>query len=146
MKSTSSRPGWLAATGNLLGLAISLLMIWGAHQHATWRPWIGGLVTESIEDALWAIDLSLSVQALGHGLKLASRTPFVRTLVELANAVAGLVSVWTLREVYPFDAGEFDGTVRVVLFLALFGVCIAILVNGARLVASSWAPADDRTG
>ncbi len=116
-----------------VGLAFTLLAWVIAHQHDVWRPSLGGFVTEAWADVLWAVDLSLAVDALGHLVLLFVRTPLLRGVSELASAVVGLVSLVVAYRVYPFDPGSFDGPFRLFLGFLVVVSAIAIVATAVRV-------------
>lgn len=109
--------------------------------HAVWRPWLGGVVTESFADVLWAANLGFTVQIFGNlVLSVTSPRP-LRRAMELIFAVAALIGAVVFYRVFPFDLARFGEpvvvTARVLLALGVFGSAVAILVSLVRLLVSA---------
>jgi hypothetical protein len=119
-----------------------LLLAWSAH--GVWRPWLGGVVTPSFEDVLWAFYLGCSVQILGNVLLLANDARWLRRTVDTVTAAASLVGVIAFYRVFPLDLSRFGDwatvTARVVLMLGVIGSGVATLVGLIRLVLGGEVP------
>lgn len=110
-----------------------------ANAHELWRPWFGGVVTDAFSQVVWAIDLTCLVQIIGN-LVLYVRSPWwLRRVVDLVFAVAGLVGAIVMYRVFPFSLERFGDLVvvlaHVVLFLGIFGTSVAIFVNLVKIAS-----------
>lgn len=128
-----------------LGFAVAaifnFLILLLASAHATWRPWLGGIVTDAFADVLWAVNLTCMVQIIGN-LILYVRSPWwLRRLMDVVFAVAALIGAIVLYRVFPFDLERFGELVvvlaHVLLFFGIFGTSVAIFVNLVRLASGS---------
>ena len=129
----------------LLAIAIaaivSFFMLLVFNAHATWRPLLGGVVTDDYLEVLWALNLVCVVHIAGNLILYLARPWWLRRLTDVAFAIAGLVSAIVIYRVFPFDLARFGDLVVVLAHLALFmglvGTSIAIFVNLVRLVSGA---------
>ena len=125
--------------GYLIALLVNVFMLWAVHQHPTWIPWLGGIVTDRFADVVWAIDLSLWVQIIGNGILIAIHPRILRRLLDLVSTVFGALSVYVTWSVYPFEFDRLfvglDGIVPIVLVVLLVVMGFAFIANVVRVVA-----------
>jgi len=125
----------------LLAIAIaaivSFFMLLVFNAHAAWRPLLGGVVTDAYLDVLWALNLGCLVHIVGNLVLYLARPWWLRRLMDVVFAIAGLIGAIVLYGVFPFDFARFGGGVdvlaHVALFLAVVGTSVAIFVNLVRL-------------
>jgi hypothetical protein len=129
----------------LLAIAIAaivnffMLLVFNAH--AAWRPLLGGVVTDAYLDVLWALNLGCVVQIVGNLILYLARPWWLRRVMDVVFAIAGLIGAIVVYGVFPFDLSRFgDLTVvlgHLALFLGIVGTSIAIFVNLVRLVSGA---------
>jgi len=126
--------------GAIIGSVIALVLI---NSYPLWQPLTSGVVTEAWPRILWAADLSLVIQICGSLILLFWRPRWLRNLLELVFAAAGLLSVAVLYAVFPLDFSDLVGgwlntVVRLILILGIAGTAIGVIVNLVRFLAFSW--------
>ena len=122
------------AVAAIMNFLFMLLM----NAHDAWRPWLGGIVTHSFEDVLWAVNLGCVLQIFGNLiLSVTSPTPLVR-FCEFVFAIGALVAAVIFYRVFPIDLARFGEPAvvlaRVIAFLGVAVASMSILVNFVRLV------------
>ena len=128
-KRTGRRIGYAIAVAlNVAFLVIANnILDWG------WLPWL----TEDFSDVLPIMNASLIASIVANVAYLAYDARWFKGLTELGLLVIALIVTIRFWQVFPFDFSAYDfgwGTlVRWLLGLALFGVCVAILVQVIQL-------------
>lgn len=114
-----------------------VLLVLNAYE--VWRPWLGGVVTETFSQVLWAANLACVVQIFGNLILYVTSPWWLRRLADLAFALSTLVAVIVFYQVYPLDLARFgplpDVLGHLVLFLGIVGATIAIFVTLVRLAS-----------
>ena len=118
----------LAIAGNIALLVIANnILDWG------WLPWL----TEDFSDVLPVMNSSLIASIVANTVYLAYDAGWFKGLTQLGLLILSLIVTIRFWQVFPFDFSAYDfgwGTlVRWLLGLALFGVCVAILVQVVQL-------------
>jgi hypothetical protein len=109
-----------------------------ANAHDAWRPLLGGIVTDSFDDVLWAVNLGCVLQIFGN-LVLSVTSPHpLRRLTEFVFSIGALVAAVVFYRVFPLDLARFGEPVvvlgRVIAFLGVAAASMTILVNFMRVV------------
>lgn len=124
-----------------VGALVSLVLLDAARLYPLWLPLFQGVVTEEWPEVLWAVDLSLGVFLVGNLVLVAWRPEPLRVAVELANSVAGGISLLTHVLVWPFAFlllwPGLDVVMRGAMALALVATAIAAVVNIGRLIGTA---------
>jgi TRAP-type C4-dicarboxylate transport system permease small subunit len=133
--------------GYLIAVLVNVFMLWAVHQHPTWIPWLGGIVTDSFADIVWAIDLSIWVQIIGNGILIAIHPRILRRLLDVVSTVFGALSLYVTWTVYPFEFDRLyvglDGIVPIVLVVLLVVMGFAFIANVVRVIAAPLSREDD---
>lgn len=123
----------------IIAALFNVVMLLLINAHASWRPLLGGIVTEAFADALWVMNLGCAVQIVGNLLMLADERRRLRRAIELVFNVVALLGAVVMFRVYPFDFSRFDAwvnvTARVLMVLGIVGASIALVVTLVRFVA-----------
>ena len=118
---------------------VNFIMLLVFNAPATWRPLLGGVVTAEYGDVLWALNLGCVVQIVGNLVLYIARPWWLRRLMDVVFAIAGLIGAIVIYGVFPFDLTRFGDLVVVLghlaLFLGIVGTSIAIFVNLVRLAS-----------
>lgn len=117
--------------GYIISILVNIFMWFVFHNLLNWGI---EFVTPEFTQVLWALDLSIGVTIIANALFLIYDPPWFKYLGQMAMNVAGIISVYTLWRVYPFDFGGLDPLVRFALLIALFGILVAIVVETINLV------------
>jgi hypothetical protein len=122
------------AVAAIVNFIFMLLM----NAHDAWRPWLGGVVTDSFDDVLWAVNLGCVLQIFGN-LILSVTSPYpLRRVSEFVFSIGALIAAVVFYRVFPLDLARFGEPVvvlaRVVAFLGVAAASMTILVNFMRLV------------
>lgn len=116
-----------------LAVNVALLVIVNNVLDWGWFPW----VTADLGRVLPFINASLGASVAANVIYLVYDGPWFKGPAELGLLVISLVSTVRLWQVFPFDFSAYDfawGTLaRWLLGLALFGICVALLVQVAQL-------------
>lgn len=108
--------------------------------HDAWRPLLGGLVTESFGDVLWAVNLGFVLQIFGNLILSVTSPQPLRRLADFIFSVGALVGAVVFYRVFPLDLSPYgDAAVvlaRVIVFLGVAAATMTILVNFMRLVGT----------
>ena len=128
-KHTGRRIGYAVAVAvNVAFLVIvNNIVDWG------WLPWL----TEDFSDVLPIMNASLIASIVANVVYIAYDRPWFKGLTELGLLVIALIVTIRFWQVFPFDFSAYDfdwGTlVRWLLGVALFGICVAMLVQVIQL-------------
>ena len=128
-KHTGRRIGYAVAVAvNVASLVIvNNIVDWG------WLPWL----TEDFSDVLPIMNASLIASIVVNVVYIAYDRPWFKGLTELGLLVIALIVTIRFWQVFPFDFSAYDfdwGTlVRWLLGVALFGICVAMLVQVIQL-------------
>jgi len=128
-KHTGRRIGYAVAVAvNVAFLVIvNNIVDWG------WLPWL----TEDFSDVLPIMNASLIASIVVNVVYIAYDRPWFKGLTELGLLVIALIVTIRFWQVFPFDFSAYDfdwGTlVRWLLGVALFGICVAMLVQVIQL-------------
>lgn len=111
--------------------------------HEVWRPWLGGVVTETFDQAVWAINLVLVVQIFGDLLLSVAHPGALQRFVELLTSIALVLAAIVFYQVFPFELARFGKRVPTVAHMALLAVLLAtslaVVINFARFMQASRA-------
>ena len=122
------------AVAAIINFLFMLLM----NAHDAWRPLLDGVVTESFDDALWAVNLGCELQIFGNLILSVTSPEPLRRFSEFVFAIGALVAAVVFYRVFPLDLDRFGEPVvvlaRVVAFLGVAAASMTILVNFVRLV------------
>jgi hypothetical protein len=117
---------------------INFLFMLLMNAHDAWRPMLGGIVTESFDDVLWAVNLGCVLQIFGNLILSVTSPDPLRRFSELVFAVGALVAAVVFYRVFPLDLARFGEPAvvlgRVIAFLGVAAASMTILVNFMRLV------------
>jgi len=146
-----SEPGNPKRVGQRIGYAVAIacnvallvivnnILDWG------WLPWL----TADFRDVLPVLNVSFGASIAVNAVYLAYDAPGFKAAAELGLLIVALIVTIRFWRVFPFDFSAYDfswGTlVRWLLGLAMFGICIGMLVQLAqlaRLAARRGAPGD----
>ena len=123
--------------GFVFAAIFNALMLVVVNGHATWRPWLHGLVTPAWADALWAMNLGGLTQVAGNMLLAFTHPPWLKKLMDLVFSVTGFVGAYVMYRVFPFHLQDLwawaPSVARALLLVGVFGTAIAIVVNLVRL-------------
>lgn len=117
--------------GYIVSILVNIFMWFVFHNLLNWGA---EFVTHEFTRVLWAIDLTIGMTILVNALFLIYDPRWFKYLGQMAMNVTGLISVYTLWRVYPFDFGGLDPIVRIALLIAIFGILIAVVVETVSLV------------
>jgi hypothetical protein len=117
--------------GYVISILVNIFMWFVFHNLLNWGV---EFVTQEFTQVLWAIDLTIAVTILVNALFLLYDPRWFKYLGQMAINVTGLISVFTLWRVYPFDFGGLDPIVRFVLGVAFFGILVAMIAETVSLV------------
>jgi hypothetical protein len=94
-------------------------------------------VTDAADDVVGWVNLALAVGLVANLVYLVLDAQRVRAFGEVVVGVVGLIAAARLLQVFPFDfsGSDFPWTllVRVVLWVAVLGSAVSVLVNVLRL-------------
>ncbi len=106
--------------------------------HDAWRPLLGGIVTDSFDDVLWAVNLGCVLQIFGNLVLSVTSPQPLRRLSEFVFSIGALVAAVIFYRVFPLDlTGIGEPAVvlgRVIAFLGVAAASMTILVNFMRIV------------
>lgn len=119
-------------------IVANIVMVWVVNAIPGWE-W--PFVTTDFPAVLWAVNLSLGMQIAGNALLVFYHPRFLHHLVQAVLNAVSLLALIIVVTVYPFDfttvIGDGANTVaRVLLYVALGGTAIAILVNALQALGS----------
>ena len=113
-----------------------VLMIF-INAHDAWRPWLDGIVTESFQDVVWAVNLGFVLQIFGNLILSVSSPRPLRGLTELVCSVGALAGAVVFYRVFPLDLSRFGDSAQTLghtlAFVGVAASAMAILVNFASL-------------
>ena len=96
---------------------------------------------ESPEEVLPVINVSLTASIIVNAVYVGYDARWFKSLAELGLAVISLIVTIRLLQVFPFDFSAYGfawGTLtRWLLGVAIFGVCVAIIVQVAQLARAA---------
>ena len=128
-KRTGRRIGYAIA----VALNVAFLLIANNILDWGWLPWL----TEDFSDVLPIMNASLIASIVVNTVYLVYDADWFKGLTQLGLLILSLIVTIRFWQVFPFDFSAYDfgwGTlVRWLLGLALFGVCVAILVQVIQL-------------
>ncbi len=113
-------------SGYLISIVIDVILLYVAQHLLGWNlPWI----TSAWSDAIWAVNLSLTVSIVANALLLAYDHPWFHDLVEFVTTGVALLAGYWIYVVFPFDFGpEWNSLAHLVLVAVLIGLAIATIV------------------
>lgn len=119
-------------------IAANIIMIWVVNAIPGWN-W--QFITEDFTAVLWALNLSLSVQIAGNALLLFVHPRLLHYVAQAAFNVVSLLALVITVTVFPFDFSGLMGetgdlVARIVLYVAIGGTGIALVVNALKAVGS----------
>jgi hypothetical protein len=128
-KRSSRRIGYVVA----IAVNIALLVIANNILEWDWFPWL----TEDFRDVLPVINASLIASIAANAAYVAYDARWFKTIAEFGLLVISLIATIRLLQVFPFDfsAYEFGWATlcRSLLGLAIFGICVGMLVQLVQL-------------
>ncbi len=104
---------------------------WGPSGVLTWP-----IITPRWADILWALNLSISVSIFSYVLLLVYDPLWLRRLAEIIRNLFGILVLYTLYAVFPFDLGYdmVDKIVRWALLLAILGTVLGTVIQFFKMV------------
>ena len=133
---SSTRPSRGARRfGYLVAAAINLTVFALIHVSPGWQA--VPFLADSTRDVLPWVDLQLLTSVAVNLVWVVADPRWLRALGEVVTSVIGLVAVARILQVFPFEFAEgsrWPGLVTVVLWLAVVGSAIGVLINVGRLV------------
>jgi hypothetical protein len=119
-------------------LAVSVVTVLALLAINVWPGWdVLPFLTADTERVLLLFNLSLVVGLLVNLGYVVHDPAWVRSLGDLVTAIVGLAVLARIWDVFPFDFREYSLNwamlVRVVLFAAMVGTVIGVLINAVGL-------------
>lgn len=137
MRQTATEVGERDSLGFAAAAIFSFVFMIFINAHDAWRPWLDGIVTESLDDVLWAVNLGFVLQIFGNLILSVSSPRPLRELTELVCSVGALVGAVVFYRVFPLDLSRFAESAqtlgRTLAFVGVAASAMTILVNFARL-------------
>jgi hypothetical protein len=123
----------------MLGLLFPVFGLIIVNSFQYWRPFTGGVVLDSWQDILWAVNLSLAVHLAGYAILIWTRADRFFSLIRAIQTAAGLLSTIVFLQVFPLDFTAWLGSWMNMLFkglliLGILGSCIGVIVQSVRFV------------
>ena len=138
----SKRLGYLVAIAVNVAMlyVVNNLLAWG------WPPFL----TEDFDQLLPIVNLSLVVSILVNATYLTFDPDWFKSFSQIGIAVISLAVFIRTLQVFPFDFTAYDFNwetlTRTIVYLGMFGVAIAILVESVKLVRALAARPDHPAG
>ena len=122
--------------GYVIAVIVNLVLWWLINRTPGWQslPWI----TESFEDVLWVVNLSLFASVAANVAYLFFDRPRFKALCQLVISLIGLWATVLLLTIFPFDFTGYSVPwaiiTRIILVIAVVGSAISVVVQVVRLV------------
>lgn len=137
---TIASPGVRSATtrrvGYIVAAVVNVVLWYAINVRPGWQ--VVPFLTEDMSNVVGLINLSLVAGIVANLLYVAYDAGWVRPLGELLTTGIGLVALVRIVQVFPFafDATSFGSpsVVRVVLYVAIFGATVGVIVQFVALV------------
>jgi hypothetical protein len=136
-KRTGRRIGYVVtiACNVALLIVVNNILDWG------WFPWL----TEELDDVLPVVNASLVASIVVNAVYVGYEPPWFKAVAELGLLIISLIATVRILQVFPFDFSAYEfgwGTLtRWLLGLAIFGVCVAMIVRLVQLARALREPA-----
>ena len=122
--------------GYIVAAVVNVVLWYAINVRPGWQ--VVPFLTEDMSNVVGLINLSLVAGIVANLVYVAYDAGWVRPLGELLTTGIGLVALVRIVQVFPFafDATSFDGSslVRVVLYVAIFGAAVGVIVQFLALV------------
>ncbi len=122
--------------GYAVAILVNLALLWIINIWPGWQA--APFVTPTAVDVVPLINASIVVTILANLMYIVVDGTRVKAAGEIVTGLFGVAVSGALLTVFPFDfaayAFPWEPVVRIVLVVALFGTCVAVLVNLVRLV------------
>lgn len=137
-RSSHGEPSQRRPAAYAAAIVANIVMVWVVNAIPGWN-W--PFITADFPAVLWAANLSLGMQIAGNALLLFLHPRFVHHLVQAVLNAVSLLALIIVVTVYPFDfnsvlADAGDTVARVILYVAIGGTVIGILVNAFQAIGS----------
>jgi len=118
--------------GYLISIVVDIFLLYAAQHLLDWNlPWI----TSSWSDAVWVVNLSLTISIVGNALLLAYDQPWFRDLVDFITTGLALLASYWIYVVFPFDFGpQWNSLAHLVLGVVLIALAIATVVTAVLAI------------
>lgn len=119
--------------GYIVSIVINLILLYLANNVENWDV---PFITNDWPDVLWILNLSFQATIIANLVFLAFDPSWFRHGVQVLLNALGLVVIYTLYQVFPFDFGgaQINAGIRVAMLIGVFGVGIAIIIEFVALV------------
>ena len=103
--------------------------------------WKVGFLTNSFQDCLWAINMSIVATVIGNILFLAYDLRWFRHSIRMAYNLFAVNAIYTLYRVFPFNFGQafWNEAAKIVLILGTVGTVIGLIVEFVKLISNDWS-------
>lgn len=93
-------------------------------------------LTESFNALLWLFYISYAAQIVFNFCYIFYNAKWFRAVTQLATNIFSAVIFYSMLVIFPFNLNEANANiVRIIIYVVIFGVSIAILVETVKLVA-----------
>jgi len=122
--------------GYVIAVIVNLVLWWLINRTPGWQtlPWI----TDSFEDVLWVVNLSLFASVAANIAYLFFDAPRFKALCQLIISLIGLWASVLMLTIFPFDFTGYSIPwalfARIILVIAVVGSVISVVVQVVRLV------------
>lgn len=104
---------------------------WGPRSVLAWP-----IITPRWADVLWAFNLSITISVVSYILLLLYDPLWLRRLAEIIRNLFGVLVLYTLYAVFPFDFGYdmIDKIVQWALLLTILGIVLGTVIQFFKMV------------
>ncbi|MHB1005531.1 MAG: hypothetical protein ACYC3S_07770 [Chloroflexota bacterium] len=118
--------------GYVVTIVVNAFLLYFFHTLPQWRI---PFVTEAWTQVLWAFDLSIGATIIGNALMLSFDPHWYRRATSIVVNGFGLLVMYTLWRVFPFEFGTafWNDLAHLAIAIGCLGVVIAIVVESIQL-------------
>lgn len=125
--SHNNSPSGARRFGYFLAIIINAAMIYAANNLLKWNiPFL----TQSFQECLWAINLSLSISMFINFTFLFFDRKWFRSFMQALSNIFAAISVYTFRQIFPLDLTEnLAGIVNFALVILIGLLLLSVLIE-----------------